>query len=73
MELFTYLVASSQDLIKLFPHEKNVEIADDKVHPVPCVLLVAILLFLMILISFLLINISRTTLDFRWPPFIKTF
>ena len=37
IELFTYLVANSQDFFRLFPHEKNVAIAVDSVHPVPCV------------------------------------
>ena len=63
MELFTYLVASSQDFFKVFPHAKNVEIADDSVHPVPCVLLVVILLFFISIISFLLTKISWTTLE----------
>ena len=39
MASLTYLIPSSQDLIKSFPHDKLVAIADDKVHPVPCVLL----------------------------------
>ena len=63
MELFTYLVASSQDFFNVFPHAKNVEIADDSVQPVPCVLLVVILLFFIIIISFLLTKISWTTLE----------
>ena len=58
IELFTYLVASSQDFFRVFPHEKNVEIADERVHPVPCVLLVVILLFFISKISFLLTKIS---------------
>ena len=61
--LFTYLVASSQDFFRVFPHEKNVVIADDNVHPVPCVFLVVIFLFLMIFISFLFTKISWTILD----------
>ena len=56
MQLFTYIVASSQDFFKVFPHEKNVEMADESVHQVPCVLLVVILLFFIIIISFLLTN-----------------
>ena len=63
MELFTYLVASSQDFFKVFPHAKNVEIADERVHPVPCVLLVVILLFSIRIISFLFKKISWTTLE----------
>ena len=31
----TYLIPSSQDLIKSFPHDKYVAIAEDKVQPVP--------------------------------------
>ena len=64
-ELFTYLVASSQDFFRVFPHAKNVEIADDNVQPVPCVLLVVILLFFINIISFLLTKISRTSLESR--------
>jgi hypothetical protein len=32
---FTYLIPSSQDFFIGFPHDKNVVIALDKVHPVP--------------------------------------
>ena len=39
------------------------EIADDNVQPVPCVLLVAILLFFIMNISFLLTKMSCTTLE----------
>ena len=56
--LVTYLIPSSQDFFKVFPHEKNVVMALDKVHPVPCVFLVVIFLFLKILISFLLTKTS---------------
>ena len=35
MAEFTYLIPSSQDFFKGFPHDKNVVIALDKVHPVP--------------------------------------
>ena len=58
MALFIYLIPSSQDLFKGFPHEKNVVIALDKVQPVPCVFLVVILLFLKIFISFLFTKTS---------------
>ena len=36
----TYLIPSSQDLFKSFPHDKKVAIALDKVQPVPWVFLV---------------------------------
>ena len=32
---FTYLIPRSQAFLILFPHEKKVVIALDKVHPVP--------------------------------------
>ena len=35
MAIFTYLIASSQAFLRLFPHEKKVVIALDNVHPVP--------------------------------------
>ena len=41
----TYLIPSSQDLIKSFPHDKYVAIAEDNVHPVPWVFLVFINLY----------------------------
>ena len=50
---------------KFFPHEKYVAIALDKVHPVPCVFLVEIFLFLKILISFRLTNTSWTVFLFK--------
>ena len=31
----TYLIPNSQDLIKSFPHDKYVAIAEDNVQPVP--------------------------------------
>ena len=65
MELFTYLVASSQDFFKVFPHEKNVEIAEERVQPVPCVFLVVIFLFFIMKISLLFTKISWTILDSR--------
>ena len=33
----TYLIPSSQDLFKSFPHDKYVAIAEDNVQPVPWV------------------------------------
>ena len=49
----TYLIPSSQDFFSVFPQAKKFEIADDKVQPVPCVLLVAILLlFIMNIVLF---------------------
>jgi len=72
MAWFTYLVPNSQDFFNGFPHEKYVVIALAKVHPVPCVFLVAIFLFLKILISFLLTNTSLTVFVFKCPPLTKT-
>ena len=37
---FTYLIPSSQDFFKGFPHEKKEVIAVDNVQPVPCVFFV---------------------------------
>ena len=35
MAEFTYLIPNSQDLFRVFPHEKNEVIAVDSVQPVP--------------------------------------
>ena len=55
----TYLIPNSQDLIKSFPHDIYVVIAEDKVQPVPCVFFELYFLFLKICKSdFLFIKIS---------------
>ena len=35
IDSLTYLIPSSQDLIRSFPHERYVAIAEDNVQPVP--------------------------------------
>ena len=72
MAEFTYLIPSSQDFFKGFPHDKKVVIALDKVQPVPWVFFVLCLKLLNIFISDLLTNMSSTNLESRCPPLIKT-
>ena len=60
----TYLIPNSQDFFKGFPHDKNVVIALDNVHPVPCVFFVLIFLFLKIFTSFLFKITSFKYFDF---------
>ena len=64
MAWLTYLMPNAQDFIKGFPQDKNVVIALDNVHPVPCVFLVIIFLFLKIFISFLFKRTSFKYYDF---------
>ena len=53
----------------LFPHEKKVAMALDKVHPVPCVFLVLCLELIKILKSFLFKKISMTFFDLAASSF----
>ena len=67
MPELTYLIPSSQDFFIVFPHDKNVVIALDKVQPVPWVFFVLYLLLLKILISDFETNISWTILKLSVP------